>query len=150
LVTHVILFHILPAFHFCQYGYFKGHILVFISLLLQMWAHTKVFSHAPSPECFLLTALLLGSIFNPEDGGSTFFQNTGELVLNYTVSHPTWWYSSQSILQEPQIQLCFRDWPLLGHLVVLAYLCTMRNIVVTEIIFLKGRGVGKLYIWCVW
>jgi hypothetical protein len=41
---------------------------------------------------------LLGSIFNPEDGGSRFFQNAGEVVLNYTVSHPTWCYSSQSML----------------------------------------------------
>jgi hypothetical protein len=31
---------------------------------------------------------LLGLLFDPEDGGSMFLQNTGELLPNYMVEHP--------------------------------------------------------------
>jgi hypothetical protein len=35
---------------------------------------------------FLLLACLLGLLFNPEDEGSTFFEN-GKMLLDYTASH---------------------------------------------------------------
>jgi hypothetical protein len=34
----------------------------------------------------LLLACLLGLLFNPEDDGSTFFEN-GKMLLDYTASH---------------------------------------------------------------
>jgi hypothetical protein len=37
--------------------------------------------------CLLLAPLLLAPDFDPEDGGSTFLRNDGE-VLDYTVLHP--------------------------------------------------------------
>jgi hypothetical protein len=39
--------------------------------------------------CFLLAFYhLLGLLFDPEDGSSMFFQNTGELLPDYMVKHP--------------------------------------------------------------
>jgi hypothetical protein len=37
--------------------------------------------------------------FNPEDGGSTFLQNDGEFMLDYTAPHPRTQYSSVTILR---------------------------------------------------
>jgi hypothetical protein len=48
---------------------------------------------------------ILGSLFDPEDGGSTSLRNVGELIPNYTALHPRWWYSSNSPLWAPHIHL---------------------------------------------
>jgi hypothetical protein len=38
--------------------------------------------------------ILLGLLFDPEDGGGRFLRNVCELVLDYTPSHPRRWCSS--------------------------------------------------------
>jgi hypothetical protein len=35
-----------------------------------------------------LAGYLFGLLFDPEDGGSTFLQNTNELLPDFTVSYP--------------------------------------------------------------
>jgi hypothetical protein len=41
----------------------------------------------------LLTVYFLSLLFDPEDGGSTFFRKVGKLP-DYTASHPSRYYSS--------------------------------------------------------
>jgi hypothetical protein len=42
---------------------------------------------------------LLVLLFDPEDGGSTFLQNIGELLPGYVAAlHPERWYSSRTIV----------------------------------------------------
>jgi hypothetical protein len=40
-------------------------------------------------KVLLLAFGLLGLIFDPEDGGSTFLRNISELLPEHTASHPT-------------------------------------------------------------
>jgi hypothetical protein len=50
--------------------------------------------------CALLGfCFLLGILFEPEDGGSMFLQNVGELRPGYTASHPGRQYSSRFIYE---------------------------------------------------
>jgi hypothetical protein len=42
----------------------------------------------------MVSGFMLGLLFNPEDGGSTFLQNVGQLSTHYMVLHPKEWYFS--------------------------------------------------------
>jgi hypothetical protein len=67
----------------------KEHIPLSLSLLLLVISELTMFC-----TCILLTLLfflghwLLGSLFSPEDGGSTFLRNIHERLLEYMASHP--------------------------------------------------------------
>jgi hypothetical protein len=66
----------------------------------------------PSQLGLLLTGYLLGLLFDPEYGGSTFLRNIGELLPHYAPSHLRRRYSSQLCLLPPEAQtqltLCIR------------------------------------------
>jgi hypothetical protein len=46
----------------------------------------------------LLVGSFLDLFFNPEDRGSIFLQNIGELLPDYIVLHRRTWYSSMDYL----------------------------------------------------
>jgi hypothetical protein len=45
-----------------------------------------------------VASCLLGLFFGPQDGGSMFLQNKGQLPLDYMMSHFEKYYSSESKL----------------------------------------------------
>jgi hypothetical protein len=47
---------------------------------------------------------LLGSYFNPEDGGDMFLRKVGSHSSELTALYPKWWNSSKTPLRKPQTQ----------------------------------------------
>jgi hypothetical protein len=50
--------------------------------------------------------LLLGLLFGPEDGGSILHRNVGELLRDYTASHPRMWFNFYCFLRRRYF-VCF-------------------------------------------
>jgi hypothetical protein len=48
--------------------------------------------------CLLLAGFLLGLLFNPENGGNMFLQDTSGLLLDHMAVHPRRQYSSYSLM----------------------------------------------------
>jgi hypothetical protein len=91
---------------------FRGNILPFSTcstcclilrlLTLQLWRRRQ-YVPPKRPETYTRNSFLLGLLFEPEVGGSTFLRNV-ERLPNYTASHPRVQYFTQSRPWKPQTQ----------------------------------------------
>jgi hypothetical protein len=63
-------------------------LLVLSGLLYRPMAEPSFLCMASSVCCLCLAGCLLDVLFDPEDVGSTFLWNAGELLPYYTASHP--------------------------------------------------------------
>jgi hypothetical protein len=60
----------------------------------QATSTTKVLTYPYALFCMLFVHLLLGLLFDLEDGGEMFLRNIGWLSADYTELHPRRWTSS--------------------------------------------------------
>jgi hypothetical protein len=79
------------SLEFCKHAPFEGIFFLLSLLLLVRHISNHVFyAHLTQIAC----CVLFRPLINPEDGGSTFLQNVGELLLAYKASHPRKQHSS--------------------------------------------------------